>query len=103
MKKDPLGFVVTCSTPIARKPYKVKIYSLQRSPVDFKLVRFRLHKQLGEFAEHALASAAASEYAKLHDFPFVYAKALHNHRAPCIIYSWFFKEPPIKILESVFG
>lgn len=97
-----MGFVVTCSTPVSKPPYKIKVYSLMRSPADFRVVRFRLHKKLGEFPEHALASAAASEYATLHEFPFVYAKALHNHRAPSVIYQWYFKEAPVKMLESVF-
>lgn len=102
MKQEPLGFVVSCSPEKSRPPYTINIYCLTRSPIDFRLVRFRFYKRLGEFHEHALASDAAREYATLHEFPFVHAKALHNHRAPSIIYNWYFKEAPMKVLESVF-
>lgn len=91
---DPMGFVVSCTSDKRKvKQYDCKVYAVIK--LKNGKIRFRYYNKFGAFSTYEQAQTISKEYAVDRGWPYCpYLK--HNRIVPSLIYSWYFKDPPVK-------
>jgi len=97
MKRNRLGFVVSCTNKEHGKPYQIKLYSVIQYD---KVVRFRLTERIGSFDSFEEAAHRSGQFATQYKFPYAW-RIKHNFAVPNLIYKWYFKNPPVSFSEIV--